>query len=351
MKLLEYSNFLIALATSLLLVPTKADESKSIRFSDGTKAGTMKISLGRGTLSIQGTDMHEVSVKTQAGAISSQVRADNLRVVSTATDFRLSEKDNVITLETSAYDSGQGSGDFEVTVPRNTNLIVQNTWGGQISCAGVSGDIDINCMDGEIRLDEISGGVVISTMSGRIRAGIREIHEDRPLSFTALNGPVELRLPDNAKASFRLRTHNGSVLTDFPPNVFVTKSEVSGPASAKGTYEFKGPSGKRISASSSSSAQSSSQSSSEATAENDGIDRIKPGSSRARRTSDPVAQSRTKRDESENKQSSELTVRMGAAIEITGGKLVTTELNGGGPVISVSTMKGDIIVRKLETTR
>src|SRR5688572_11641606 len=252
MKSLTNSIFLIALAASLLLVPAKADEAKSIRFSDGSKAGTMKISLGRGRLRILGTDMNDVSVKAQSGAASSQVRADNLRVVSTATDFRLTEKDNVITLETTAYDAGEGSGDFEVTVPRTTNIVVQNTWGGQISCAGVSGDIDINCMDGELRLDEVSGGVVISTMSGKIRASIREIHEGRPLSFTALNGSVELLLPENAKARFRLRTHHGSVLTDFPSNVFVTKSEVSGPANAKGTYEFKGPSGKRISASSSS---------------------------------------------------------------------------------------------------
>ena len=351
MKLRRYSVFLITFGASLLLAPARAEESKSIRFSDDAKTGTVKISLGRGQLRIQGTDTKEVSVKTEAGTILSQARADNLRVISTATDFRLSEKDNVVTLETAAHDAGHGSGDFEVTVPRNTNIVVHNTWGGHITCGGVSGDIDINCMDGEIRLDEIAGGVVVSTMSGKIIANIREVQEGRPVSFTALNGPVELRLPEHAKASFRLRTHNGSVLTDFASDVFVTKSEVSGPANAKGTYEFKAPSGKRISASSSSSSQANSESSSSASAENDGIERVKPGSSRGRKAAQVETQSQTKRAESESKASSETNVRMGAAIEITGGKLVTSNLNGGGPEISVSTMKGDIIVRKFEAAR
>jgi hypothetical protein len=31
---------------------------------------------------------------------------------------------------------------------------------------------------------------------------------------------------------------------------------------------------------------------------------------------------------------------------ITGGKLVTGTLNGGGPEISVSTMNGDVVLRK-----
>jgi len=36
---------------------------------------------------------------------------------------------------------------------------------------------------------------------------------------------------------------------------------------------------------------------------------------------------------------------------ISGGKLVTGTLNGGGPEISVSTMNGDVVVRKLEASK
>jgi len=36
---------------------------------------------------------------------------------------------------------------------------------------------------------------------------------------------------------------------------------------------------------------------------------------------------------------------------ITGGKLVTGTLNGGGPEISVATMNGDVVLRKLESKK
>ena len=37
-----------------------------------------------------------------------------------------------------------------------------------------------------------------------------------------------------------------------------------------------------------------------------------------------------------------------AAPTITGGKLITGTLNGGGPEISVATMNGDVVLRKLQ---
>ena len=42
-----------------------------------------------------------------------------------------------------------------------------------------------------------------------------------------MNGEVVLHLPENAKANVRLRTQNGSVLTDFPESALVTKTEAS----------------------------------------------------------------------------------------------------------------------------
>ena len=43
--------------------------------------------------------------------------------------------------------------------------------------------------------------------------------------------------------------------------------------------------------------------------------------------------------------------RMPAIPTMTGGKLVTGTLNGGGPEISVSTMNGDVTLRQLEVKK
>src|SRR5205814_2039810 len=159
------------------------DSSSTIKFSDPSKPGTVKINLGRGELTVQGADTNEVTVKSDAKATTSKPRKDGLRVISAASSFAFSEKDNVVTIESGPADFGRsGGGDFRVTVPRNTNVVVQNSWGGgSVKCSNLSGDIEINNMHGEIRLDDVSGGIVVGTMNGEIRATIRELREGKPV--------------------------------------------------------------------------------------------------------------------------------------------------------------------------
>jgi hypothetical protein len=68
---------------------------------------------------------------------------------------------------------------------------------------------------------------VVGTLNGEIHAKIRALQEGKPLSFTSMNGEVVLRVPADAKASVRLRTQNGSVLTDFDEAALITKTEAA----------------------------------------------------------------------------------------------------------------------------
>ena len=72
-------------------------------------------------------------------------------------------------------------------------------------------------------------------MNGEISADIVALKQNTPLSFTSMNGEVALRLPADAKANVRLRTHNGTILTDFDETQLVTKT-----ASLKGMPRCRG---------------------------------------------------------------------------------------------------------------
>ena len=230
MNILRLTATLLSFA-ALLSSPATAAQAESsaqtIKFSDSSKPGTIKISLGRGELTVQGTDTSEVVVKSDSPAATNKPRQDGMRVLSAASSYALTERDNVITLDAGKEWGGRGGADFHLTVPRNTTIIVQNAWGGEITCTGINGDIEINSMQGEIRLDDVSGGVVVGTMNGEIRANIRELNEGKPLSFTSMNGEVVVRVPESAKANVRLRTQNGTVLTDFPETALITKTEAA----------------------------------------------------------------------------------------------------------------------------
>jgi hypothetical protein len=374
----------IALTLGCVLAAHADDTTQTIKFSDPSRPGTIKISLGRGELRVQGAETNEVSIKSDADVTSSKPRKDGMRVLSAASSFALSESDNVITLDSGKDWGGGGNASFQLTVPRSTTIIVQNAWGGGVTCAGIDGDIEINSMQGELRLEDVAGGVVAGTMNGRIQASFRELHEGKPLSFTSMNGEVIVRVPESAKANVRLRTQNGSVLTDFPENALTTKTEASAGFS-RTKSAFPG-NGKVLTAEIQDAIREATQLS--ATAVKEALEAIKEGLDAARLDSDNAHQQmdearkemdRARRDldrarrESERRTSVRVDRPMAPAPAaepvkpatpqpprapamlkpksfpaITGGKLVTGTLNGGGPEISISTMNGDVILRKLD---
>ncbi|MGH7944003.1 MAG: hypothetical protein ACREH8_17580 [Opitutaceae bacterium] len=385
MNILRISPALLAVAALApgLGVAAGAEESaQTITFSDPSKPGTVKISLGRAELRVQGADTSEVAVKSDARAMTGKPRKDGMRVLSAASSFALTEQENVITLDAGKEWGARGSADFDLTVPRNTTIIVQNGWGGGITCTGINGDIEINSMQGEIKLVDVSGGIVVGTMNGRIHASIRELNEGKPLSFTSMNGEVVVRVPESARANVRLRTQNGTVLTDFEESALITKTEA-----AAGIPRGKSPfAGRILTAEIQDAIREATQLS--ATAIKEALEAIKEGFEAARLDSNDAHRQmeeakrqmeRARRDMEREKHDAErrATGRVDrgpklpgpAAPEgppapdaappapaapkpkalptITGGKLVTGTLNGGGPEISVSTMNGDVILRKL----
>lgn len=352
-----------ALSVSLFTAARAADDSSSIKFSNPAKPGTVKIILAHGSLRVKGADVAEVTVKSDAKPVGPKnVRKDGLRVISAASSYALSEKDNLIILDAAAEGwGGGGGGDFTLTVPRNTAINVSSNWGGNdITCTDIDGDLDIKCQNGEVRLDGVGGGVLVETMNGEIRANIRELHDNKPLSFTSMHGNVALRLPTTAKANVRLRTQNGSVLTDFEETALVTKTESSprpapkprGPKVATTAPTPPTPPAPGASpapaAPPAPEAQTVIDPSDKEAIRNATRDAARAARDMARAGQDIAKEAMVIAKDSMNQVSISLKGGNFTIPTITGGKLVTGTLNGGGPEISVSTMSGDVILRQLE---
>lgn len=376
---------LLALALSVGL--RASDETTTqIKFSDPSKPGTLKISLGRGDLVVQGTDAPEVNIRTNARASGSTVRKDGLRVISSSASFGLSEKDNVVTIDgTSDMTGWKGGAEFKIKVPKNTSVIVQNSWGGDITCNALTGDIDVKSMQGEIKLNDIGGAVLVETMNGKISASLAELRDGKPLSFTSWNGEVALRLPQQAKATVRLRTQNGSVLTDFDESALVTKAEaaINPPSSPRSRTIYGARDGKVLTAEVQESIREAVAMG--ATAAKEALEAVKAGieeaklstedarraMDRARREMDrsraEADRNRVEVERNHRKPEGNVDIDPSAPpappaiaakpapapvppkmpkMTISGGKLVTGSLNGGGPEINVATMNGDVILRK-----
>ncbi|MCM2273936.1 MAG: hypothetical protein NDI75_03940 [Candidatus Didemnitutus sp.] len=81
-------------------------------------------------------------------------------------------------------------------------------------------------MNGEVTLSDIGSSAIVNTMNGEITALFRR-PPTKPVSITSMNGEIDLQLPTETKANVRLRTHNGSIRTNFAAERLVTQPDPS----------------------------------------------------------------------------------------------------------------------------
>jgi hypothetical protein len=198
-----------------------------VKFSDASKPGTLKLSLPWAEARVTAIDGNEVIVsssldeKTRRG----EVDHEGFRRLDDDLTFELTEKNNVATITIAGDNPWMSSGaEFDIKVPRNTNLILRTEAGGDIEVKGVEGDIDINSMNGEVTLEDIASSAVVNTMNGEVHVTFSKAPV-KPVSLSSMNGEIDLRLPADTKANLRMRTHNGSIRTNFPEGALQTKTE------------------------------------------------------------------------------------------------------------------------------
>jgi hypothetical protein len=166
-------------------------------------------------------------------------------------------------------------------------------------------------------------------MNGEIHAELVAIKDGKPLSFTSMNGEVSLLLPADAKANVRLRTHNGSILTDFDESQLVANT-----ASLRAE-------GRR-----------NPDDANAAVLANDEERRSRDEAKAARDAArDAERQARRSVDVRNEDGSVAVNIHIPPVPPLppmTGGKIVTGTLNGGGPEIRITTMNGDVTIRKAE---
>ena len=229
--------FLLALA-AVLPASHGADSNTntaSIAFSQPNAPRTIRIEAMNGQVSVLGADVSNVTVRSSRDSVQKESRReDGLRVIAASNAFNLTERDNVVYLTQDSGSLFSGGGDFEVTVPRDTAVIVKVAINGSAMIRDINGDIEISNLNGPVTLDNIGGGVAVDTMNGEISARYAALPEGKSHSFSSMNGKIVLRLPVASKASFRLRAQSGTVATDFDEKVFVTKTEASAPGEFPG---------------------------------------------------------------------------------------------------------------------
>jgi hypothetical protein len=130
--------------------------------------------------------------------------------------LEVEEEDNVVQINTQSW---KAATDLVIQVPRATSLEVRSTMDGAVVVEDVSGEIDINNINGPVTLTNVSGNTLVHTVNGDITVALARVAADKPLSFSTMNGDIDVTLPADVKANLKMKSEQGEIYSDFDINM------------------------------------------------------------------------------------------------------------------------------------
>lgn len=194
-----------------------AGERVTVPFSDPSRPHTLKVNLIDGGITVKGYDGKEAIIETRGGGGEREHHrmprgAEGMkRIQNTSMGLTAEEEDNVLTI--GAHPGREV--DLTIQVPVNTSLKLTCVNGGDIAVDHISGEIEVNNINGGVRLTNVSGSVIAHALNKNVVVKLNSITPDKSMSFSSLNGDVDVTLPADTKARVKLKTDNGEIYSDF----------------------------------------------------------------------------------------------------------------------------------------
>jgi hypothetical protein len=187
----------------------------TVPFSDATRPGTLKVNLVNGSISVRGYDGKEVIVEARGRGserrTSAPGKAQGLRRIDSGpSGLKVEEQENIMRVT-----AGGNHVDLAFQVPRATSLQLKTVNGGVITAEHVDGELDVDNVNGSVKLLNVSGNVVAHALNGEVQVVFDRIGPSKPMSFSSLNGDIDVTLPANTKARLKMKSQNGEIYSDF----------------------------------------------------------------------------------------------------------------------------------------
>lgn len=206
------------------LLAQDSGERATVPLHDPARPARIRAQLMSGGITVRGADRKDVLVEARSGEREERqerreqrrnpARADGMKRLDLpgGSGLDVTEDDNVINIKTASWNRPV---DLIITVPRRSSLQLKCMNNGDIYVEQVEGEIDADNLNGKVTLKNVSGSVVAHSMNGEVLATLDRIDASKPMSFSTMNGDIDVTLPDNLRASVRMKTDNGEIYSDF----------------------------------------------------------------------------------------------------------------------------------------
>jgi len=238
-----YRNILLgpALLVGLALLGYAQDAKTDravVPLTDPAKPALIKADVLMGSITVKGSDGKEVIVEAKVrersltdvdeeddeetrAALAGEDQEEKDKAAKIAgmkkigvvsTGLEVEESNNVVSI---SAESWKYAVDITIQVPRASSLELHSTNDGDIVVENVSGEIEVENVNGSNTLRNISGNAVVNTVNGDVTVTMTRVTPDKPMSFSSMNGDVDVTLPADIKANVKMKSQQGEIYSDF----------------------------------------------------------------------------------------------------------------------------------------
>lgn len=196
--------------------PNPNPDRVTVPLADPNRPVQLNVSLLAGSIAVKTHSAKDVIVEVRQEAEETQQKARGglRRIPNTSTGLTIEQDDN--TIEVGAGGSAlHKKKQLTIFVPVNTSVHLSTVNDGDIEVEGVSGEIEVNNVNGSVTLKDVSGWAVAHALNGDLVATFRQVTPDKSMSFSSLNGRIDVTLPPQTKATLNLKSDQGEIYSDF----------------------------------------------------------------------------------------------------------------------------------------
>jgi hypothetical protein len=247
-------SFILVIGLTLLyagIVFSQAGGDKiTIPLSDPNRPVMLKVGLVAGGIIVKGTAGKEVVVEAapQTGEEEEQEedqpkdepkgkKKGTMKLIpNTSMGLTAEEEDNVVSIGTGMRGISHPM-NLTIQVPTACSMKLSTVNSGDIVVEGVNGDLEISNTNGGITLKQIGGSAVAQTVNGEVTVTFSRVNAEKAMSFSSLNGDIDVTFPAALKATVQLKAEQGEIYSDF--DVQMQKSAAKVEKNEKGKGKFR----------------------------------------------------------------------------------------------------------------
>ena len=200
----------------------------------------LKVDILSGSIHVQGYAGKDVVVEIKEGADrggereSAAAPAGMRRLSTGGGDIRAEELDNIMKIHVG---HSRRPTSLFIQAPANCSLNIKTLNDGNVVIEGIQGEIEANNLNGPVTLTRVGGTVVAHSLNGKVLVSMDRVDAGKPMSFSTLNGDIDVTLPADIKATVKMKSDHGEMMSDFEITAAPSAQVEKGQRDSKGMYK------------------------------------------------------------------------------------------------------------------